>query len=179
MKDKLICKGGMAVFFLIRMVLSVLFLFSAITKIVALDAFKQTLTELGFSRRGYRSLLITIVLGLEVVAAISILTDQWLLYGQIGIFVLSTGFIWATYKAISQRKRIICNCYGNLTEEQFGMNTIIKNVVIILLTVSLFFENSPSSIIQASLIDILYAACVSAGLIILYSLIIQAQRKSV
>lgn len=113
--------------------LIVTFIFSGVVKLFALQNFKSTLESLRLPVRRFPFIPASICV-FEILTASCLLFSVSRVFGQLAIFVMVIGFIWAIYQAkVVQKEKISCNCWGNMTSETLGTSTMIKITILTLL----------------------------------------------
>ncbi len=144
------------------MLLSVLLLFAAIPKWVGRADFLVTLKRLGISGK-LASLVIWILPLAEVVVGIGIWFEELRMLSLIGLFMLTASFLWAIVRGKS--KKLKCNCFGSMIDEQFGWKTAVR--VILMIAIGLFVLYKKSIIPNTSdmeLTDLLWSFILSVNL---------------
>ena len=100
--------------FVFRALLGILFLFSAVAKLIGIDAFELYLFGFGWFSLGTAYLLARLVIAAEFTLGLLLIANFWPKLAFCGSFALLAGFtIFLTVLAISGN-RDNCNCFGEL-----------------------------------------------------------------
>ena len=100
--------------FVFRALLGILFLFSAVAKLIGIDAFELYLFGFGWFSLGTAYLLARLVIAAEFTLGLLLIVNFWPKLAFWGSFALLAGFtIFLTVLAISGN-RDNCNCFGEL-----------------------------------------------------------------
>ncbi|WP_301625974.1 MauE/DoxX family redox-associated membrane protein [Paenibacillus apis] len=123
---------SMQILDLIRMVLFMLLMISATLKWASMKSFRRTLMALNLPYPLLRPGAWLIPL-FELIIGIGYLSQSTLLGSVIAFICLSLGFLWATYTG--QKTGVRCQCFGNLSNERFGLISYIR--ILLLITLNL------------------------------------------
>lgn len=116
----------------IRMVLFTLLLIAAISKWTSMKSFRRTLMGLNLPY-SYVRLGAWLIPLFELMIGIGYLSQTTLLGSVIAFMCLSIAFLWATYSG--QKTGVRCQCFGNLSNERFGLISYIR--ILLLVTLNL------------------------------------------
>lgn len=150
--------------------LLVTFLLSGIAKIVGFEEFKHTIKELELHERLVFPSAIAVVL-LECAISAMLLFPQMQGMAYILIFLLLAAFTWSIYRAYTRQLRVACNCFGNLNPELFGWNTVLRVIMLFVVTLYLFSMGTKTVWADYPYEDIFYAGVGSIGVLLVYSLL--------
>ncbi|WP_410770064.1 MauE/DoxX family redox-associated membrane protein [Fontibacillus sp. BL9] len=127
---------------LIRMVLFTLLIIAAISKWTSMKSFRRTLSGLNlpspFVRLG--AWLIPLF---ELIIGIGYLSQTTLLGSVTAFMCLSIAFLWANYTG--QKTGVRCQCFGNLSNERFGIISYIRTLLLITLNLVLLVNSADIS----------------------------------
>lgn len=120
-------------------ILSIFFLVSGISKLFAIKSFKETLILLRFPEK-YSSYFAFFFAFTELIVATGILVDSYRSYFLFIMLLIIISLILITTLSIKNNQRIKCNCFGNLTDESFGMGVLFKILIMLLMVLYLLFN---------------------------------------
>ena len=126
-------------FFFLRIMLAIVFIFSAISKFLDVAGFRWALANLQLFYwtsavfLSYAVPLIELVLGLFLLIG---LFKKFVLI-HMGLFIISLG--WISYFAWKHSSVKDCNCLGKLIRLQYGIPHLILLGILFLITAALFF----------------------------------------
>lgn len=147
--------------------LAFLFAFSSFAKWMDMEGFKETIAELGLSRR-LQGAAVRVVPLLELAAAALLLWERTQAAGCLLLLLLSAGFIWSLWRARGQG--IECNCFGRAIPEEFGSLTAVRIAVCILLAVYLLVMPLQGGLFSLAAEEILWMFLLSCGILAAYTL---------
>ena len=156
---------------LVQVLISVIFLMSSISKLKSLNNFKNTIQELGFSKKisGLGAIFIVVI---ELLISVFILFEFTRVIGFVLLTFTLLLFSWSAWKAIKIEKKIQCNCFGNISNSSLGKKTFLRIIPIGILNLILFLYPKDTSIIGQSWMEITSAVFSSISIFIIFSLII-------
>ena len=150
--------------------LMVILTISGISKLLNLSSFKETLFEIGFSKK-LSTILIYIVPSVELLIVILLIFKQTQYVGLFSTLILCLAFICVTLYSLKSSKKIKCNCFGSLTEEKLGVNTFAHITLLIIPVLYILFSKESKYILSYSFSEIGYATLLNMGLVMVYILI--------
>lgn len=155
---------------LTRMVLFTLLTISSVLKWIGLKSFRRTLAGLGLPNPLIHLAVWTIP-SFELLIAIGYLNNTTLLGSVIAFILMSVGFLWATYKG--QKLGLRCNCFGNMSNERFGIVSYVRIAILIVLNVLLLFNSASidASLAAASSHELIAVAFLSAAFLLILNLL--------
>ncbi|WP_371321715.1 MauE/DoxX family redox-associated membrane protein [Robertmurraya korlensis] len=157
--------------------LSLVFLISGTIKVLEYSNFKTTISKIGFKNK-YLTLVSSGVVFIELLISGLILFNQTRLLASLIITILTSVFFYLSIKMIINGKSIDCNCFGSISEEKLGFNTIIKSLILFILCIIQFINKEPSGIEIASYRTILDAISSSIGIMCIYLLLVSYNNLS-
>ncbi|WP_289356671.1 MauE/DoxX family redox-associated membrane protein [Paenibacillus sp. S-12] len=159
----------MSELFIVKVLLGTIFLFSGAIKLMNIKSFEKTLKSLDLGKRITKFVAFFIPL-FELATFMVLFIPGYTIMGSIFIYVLLICFSYAIWKA--KYKKIKCNCFGSLTDEELGFNTIIKLSVLFIMNCILMAGNILGKSIPAivSVQEYVFAFIFSFLVIVLYSL---------
>jgi hypothetical protein len=152
--------------FILRSVLTVIFLAAAFGKATQMRAFTGTLASLGMPRRLRWPLGAGAVLAEAL--AVALLWSPWLLGGLALLSVLNLAFIAASLRALALKEDVSCSCFGRTTSP-LGRTTIVRALLLqgLVVACSVPARSTGDAWWPGSLADAVSAAAVTAGLLVL------------
>jgi hypothetical protein len=112
--------------------ISAVFILSGGAKLFSVYEFTLTIREfVGIPPFFIYSLALVICIS-EIVLGIFILLSHYRLYACGGIIIITFFFTALQIYVILQHKSIECFCFGTLTQDQIGWETIMRNMILIL-----------------------------------------------
>ncbi|WP_396021480.1 MauE/DoxX family redox-associated membrane protein [Brevibacillus brevis] len=121
--------------------LIVTFLMSGLAKIIRIKDFHNTLSQLNHSAMIVKLALFTVP-SAEIITSILLFNKNTIVYGLILIFALSLTFIIETIRILRLKKDVECNCFGTIINEKMNLVTIIKNIIILFISLYLLFNGN-------------------------------------
>lgn len=156
--------------FFVTIFIATLFIVSSITKLRSPKAFQVMLEQLGLSKKITRfSMLFPVA---ELLVGLTLLWPPIRLWGQVSVLMLLIIFSWSAWKALSANNKVKCNCFGSLTDESFGLSTVLRIAVLIILDLYLLISHDATSLNSIHLIEIVDVILFSLGVMVFYSLIV-------
>lgn len=140
---------------------------SGFSKFFFLKSFRITIHNLGLSSRLAFFLSILIPL-LECIIAILLISPRMEKLSEFSLVSLLLIFLIVVVYSLSKNKKVSCNCFGNLSEEKMGYQTIIRILLLLSLNILLIWKNNDFILINYSLIDLISMFLISFGIIIIY-----------
>ena len=113
---------------LARAVLALVFLIAGVAKLADLDTSRDTVEAFGFTLPVAR-VVGTALPFAEITVALGLLVQQSSRWAAVAAIVLLAGFTAAIGRALSRGSRPNCNCFGQLTSQAIGAQTIGRNLV--------------------------------------------------
>ena len=121
----------------LRLLLSVVFLVSGASKLVAVPAFRDSVEAFFMNSRMTR----IVAWGfppVELALAIAVWIVVLAAAAEIGLTVILTALVIINIVAIRRRITMACHCFGSLTDEQFGPWSLGKSIVLLIAAAGLF-----------------------------------------
>jgi len=118
---------------LARAVLALVFLIAGVAKLADLDTSRDTVEAFGFTLPVAR-VVGTALPFAEITVALGLLVQQSSRWAAVAAIVLLAGFTAAIGRALSRGSRPNCNCFGQLTSQAIGAQTIGRNAVFLLIS---------------------------------------------
>ncbi|MFC0865488.1 MauE/DoxX family redox-associated membrane protein [Sphaerimonospora cavernae] len=113
-----------------RMLLTAVFVLSALGKVRNLDAFAEALAQLKEVPKRLTGKVALLVVAAEItVALLLVVTSQ---AGLISAAVLLLAFTTVIMRAISRRRRVSCNCFGK-QGASIGERHLVRNALLVLI----------------------------------------------
>ena len=143
---------------------------SALLKAYSYKDFINTLEQLKF-RKIYARVISILILTYEMTIAI-LLMFRKMIIAEVMLITLLIMFSFGVIRARKIGKKIRCNCFGKLTDEFFGLNTIFHILVMLTATVILYLNND-LLLSNSSFFNYIMSVLTSLGIILIYALINQ------
>ncbi|RAR43590.1 MauE/DoxX family redox-associated membrane protein [Paenibacillus sp. MDMC362] len=106
--------------------LTVIFVFSGVSKLLSLADFRKTIERLQLPA-GRLPIVPVLICAAEIAAGTGLLFSWSRILAQIAIFIMLAGFAYAVYQArVVQQQEITCSCFGSWSNETLGMITVVK-----------------------------------------------------
>ena len=153
----------------LQVFLMILLILSALSKFLTIQEFQATIHGLGFGQYLSKFLAIIVPTG-EFIIALSLAFSSLVFSGLISLILLLLIFLFVTIYALYTKKKIKCNCFGGLTNEEFGMNTIVHILLFFLLDTYLLLNAPSKNILDYPLNDLINTSFSSIGIVMLYVL---------
>ena len=138
----------------LKVVLATLFIFSSLSKLLAVSESKEFIQSFGFVKTW--KLVLTITIFTEFILGSLLLTNVANSLVLILLFLLVAFFSGLLMYTISKKRDIACACFGSFSEAKVTSATVARNAsIIILIFVALLLElNSPTiSLIRLVLLE--------------------------
>ncbi|MFM9943898.1 MAG: MauE/DoxX family redox-associated membrane protein [Bacteroidia bacterium] len=125
----------------LRIVISILFIFSAYTKMVPIFGFERQIVDLGFGSWCFASYFTRFVIALELAIGIGILQPHFLksFVIPVTVLLLAAFCIHLSYEIYKHGNSGNCGCFGD-TIQMTPLEAIIKNILTIFMLVYLFLN---------------------------------------
>jgi hypothetical protein len=146
--------------------LSGIFIAAAVQKLFSPAEFMKTLYGIGVPRR-YRRLTAAAIPIAEAASVILLLIPKSRVVGGACLLALLFSFTIITVKAIVQKKKIECNCFGNIMPGTLGWGGLTRLIVLIVMT-SFGMIGSDSDLYGRPSTEIFYQIVASIGILVLY-----------
>lgn len=150
---------------------SILFFISFITKFFNIKKFIEVFISLGFKKK-YSSILAKFILFCELLVSIFVLFKSTNLLGGIILLFLILCFLLATIYSQIKNLKIICNCFGQFTDDHLGKSTYFRIGILITLFLILIFSPYRVGIIDMPLDVTLNLFLSGVNLMLIYFLLI-------
>lgn len=124
---------------IVRISLAVIFIISAITKMMSIDTFELYVFSKSFGSFGFNALVVRIILGIEFLIAALLLFSKNVaksLYLSLIVMLGFTGYLLVDYFVTGNEEN--CRCFGEVFEFSTG-ESIVKNIVIIAIIITGLF----------------------------------------
>lgn len=115
-------------------VLAGVFVAAAIPKLYSSTEFMKTLYGIGIPHR-YRHFAAVAIPITELAISFLLLIPATRDIGNIGLLLLLLSFIVITVKAIVQKKRIKCNCFGSIMPSELGWTGLIRLMILMAMSI--------------------------------------------
>ncbi len=119
----------------IRIFVGLIFIISAILKLVDLNTFKSTIFAFDFFSAGISSLISFIIPLVELLLGIFLVCGVFIKFSAISLNVLIVIFSWVTFHAIRNRLDFSCGCFGSLWDLKFSWYHLIFLFIVFILNV--------------------------------------------
>ena len=160
----------MEIIFLTQIFICTIFLFSAISKLISFNRFKNVFYYLGFN--DVVSLIgATIILTSEFLASIFIIFKSTFTYAITLLIFLVLSFLFATIYSQSKKLDIKCNCFGELIDEKLGKTTYIKILFLTILLSILIINGNSVGILEMPFETTIYLIFSCLNIMFLYFLL--------
>ena len=156
------CMGMLSIF------LASMLVISAVTKFFSLHNFAATLKQLDLK---YPLVLMFAVPFSELFVSLFILFESTKQLGLVVLLLLSVAFYYVTIKAIRDEKKIACGCFGAVTEETFGLATIMRITIVFSIAMWLLTNSHVSFYANLSVTDRILTGLMSIGVVLVYLLL--------
>jgi hypothetical protein len=156
--------------FYIQVFLSLVFFVSTYSKVISLNDFQKTLSSLGIIGI-FNPISATFIIFSELLVSLLILFDSTRLIAEIVLIFLLGSFLVGATITIKTNKKIKCNCFGELSKEFLGKNTLVKIFFISILNVILLWSKHESGLLYFSTLEILFIILAGIGTLSIYFLI--------
>ncbi|GAV10958.1 MauE/DoxX family redox-associated membrane protein [Paenibacillus sp. NAIST15-1] len=145
--------------------LCTILVYSSIAKLVSYRDFKKTVQQLNFP-----SFTAWGVIVFELLVTVLLVFDTTHFAGAVGSLLLFGSFYFVAGKALWDKKKITCNCFGKTTEEQLGWGTMLRNTPFFAASLLCIWLHSPASMSGIAAIEWISVAGITIGLINVYTL---------
>jgi rhodanese-related sulfurtransferase/uncharacterized membrane protein YphA (DoxX/SURF4 family) len=119
----------------IRIFVGLIFIISAILKLVDLNTFKSTIFAFNFFSAGISSLISFIIPLVELLLGIFLVCGLFIKFSAISLNVLIVFFSWVTFYAIRNKLDFSCGCFGSFWDLKFSWYHLIFLSIIFILNV--------------------------------------------
>ncbi|GIQ70980.1 hypothetical protein DUZ99_06770 [Xylanibacillus composti] len=156
------------------------FLVSGVGKLLSRATFEHTLIQLKLSRRATPFLSYAVPIG-ELLIVVCLLIPTVQLLGYVTAMLFCISFMWSGIRGIRAKKKVDCQCFGQLLEEKLGWNTLVKSAVLIFASAHNALAFVPVSIFDFSFVDLVSACFVAISILLIYGLasaLMQGSRAS-
>lgn len=154
----------------LQSLLLVTFLVSGVAKLFGLEDFMKTFEQLEIQTPLVR-LLAPMVILLEITAAILLIMPQTQMYAYMIVIFLLACFSWSVYRAYTRQLKVACNCFGNLQQETFGWNTVLRIALLLIVAVYLIATGTTVDWLTYPIEEVLYALVGSVSVLIIYMML--------
>ncbi|WP_028594298.1 MauE/DoxX family redox-associated membrane protein [Paenibacillus assamensis] len=149
----------------ITILLSTMFLYSSLAKLVGYGGFKETVVKLQ-----YPQWLAGVVIVMEMLASVLLLFKQTHLIGELIVLGMILAFYFVAGQAIWKKINVSCNCFGEATAEPLGWETMIRLTPLLLAASVMLVTDSFIPIVEWKLVDTVSLVFLMIGTITLSSL---------
>jgi hypothetical protein len=153
-----------------QFLLFVTFLLSAFGKIVSFKDFEKTIDKLEINNQLVFTGAVVVIL-LEFSVSIFLIFSETQQLAYLIILILLSCFSWSIYRAYNRQLKVVCNCFGNINPESFGWNTVVRVILLLIVTLYLLSMGTKTAWADYSFEDIFYAGAGSIGMLLVYSLL--------
>nr|WP_243867556.1 MauE/DoxX family redox-associated membrane protein [Paenibacillus sp. BK720] len=147
------------------MFIATLFLISSLYKWINLGEFRTTMKELKIPKPLIPFGVFGVPLA-ELVVSVSFVIDRYTFPAELLLFALLISFGWSVYRA--RGKHLECNCFGSISEEEFGKTTVGRIVVFFVLGILLFVNRNIQHLATFTLQMFLISIITSLGIFAAY-----------
>jgi len=120
----------------LRLILAAVFLLAGATKLVNLDGFRKVLPEFGVPSILARPVAVVLP-AFELILALALIAAKLAWYASCAALGLLVIFIFAAGFAMWRGRKPDCNCFGQLHSAPVGLSTVIRNVFLAAVALSL------------------------------------------
>lgn len=152
----------------IQVFLITIFGVSGIGKLLHRSNFVHTLNQLPLSRWMPPVLSVLVPLG-ELLVCICLIIPTVQAFGYGITLLLSMSFIWAGIQGMSTKKQVDCHCFGQFLEEKLGWNTLVKAMLLIVVSAYSLWRNAAANLFLIDWLEVTCAIFVSIAVILLYT----------
>lgn len=139
---------------------------AAVQKLLSPAEFMKTLYGIGIPRR-YRRFTAAAIPIAEAASVILLLIPKSRIVGGACLLALLFSFTFITVRAIVQKKRIDCNCFGSIMPGTLGWSGLARLIVLIAMT-SYGMIGSDAGLYARPSTEIFYQIVASVGILVLY-----------
>lgn len=156
-------------YILLQILLATVFVFSGAAKLLSRISFHETLAAIGLSHSMSKmgSWVFPIV---EIIAAGLLLYEPLRLVGEIVLLLMLAGFIVISIRAMRNKQKVSCQCFGELVDEPLGMATLIRSIVLIVCVVPLLIHTEETGLYSLEAMDVGRVIFSSLGILMIYGL---------
>ncbi|WP_155972707.1 MauE/DoxX family redox-associated membrane protein [Paenibacillus sp. Leaf72] len=155
--------------FILEVFCFIVFIFSGISKIVSKEEFGKTVSSLLESKKLVRITVIVVPFFEIVAAALMLFADtKWI--SKILILGLLGAFLVASFIAISKKRSVSCNCFGNLIPEKLGYDSFYKISFLIIVDAFLMLDTSNYTLLNGPIENIVVSVIVSTVVLVVYGI---------
>ncbi|EKN70786.1 hypothetical protein P9E76_21490 [Schinkia azotoformans] len=149
----------------LRLFLSTIFFISASMKLFSVEQVKRTIRNLGFND----ALWILIVIVEYAIAGILLVDNYY--YFLFFIALLLIFFLFLNIKTMLEKKNIKCNCFGDFSNESFGIHTIFRIMLLLSSVLYLIYIKDQSRVLELPFLNMIAYSLLFTGILISYLLI--------
>lgn len=124
----------------IRILLGIMFITTAILKLITIDAFELYIYSFGILNYVLVSIFARLVIAFEFLVGVFLIAKIWYKYTWWGTMLMMIGFTFFLIYVSIFRNDANCHCFGELIELD-PLNSIIKNLITIMLLLFIRKEN--------------------------------------
>lgn len=128
--------------------LSVILIVSGFMKALSIERFGTTFRQLGF--RSFIPAMAWTVVVLELLASILLIIEPIREIGQLLTITLLISFGWSVWRASRIKQKVQCSCFGSMTQEALGRNSIIR---VLVMAIMLATSIGGAAILRSSELD--------------------------
>ncbi len=145
--------------------LSLIFVFSGVSKLLSLADFRTTIERLQLPA-GRLPIVPVLICTAEIAAGAGLLFSWSRMLAQIAIFILLAGFGYAVYQArVVQKQEITCSCFGSWSNETLGRNTVVKVACLGLLNALIWLFTEPVNTLSMPVQEAVLTVLSSVGIV--------------
>lgn len=145
-----------------QIVLLSLFSISAISKIFDFKELVRTVEMIGIFKSQSKILSISVIM-FELASSLFLLFKETAKLGALILLLLLFIFILISlYTKFVLQKKIKCNCFGSISEENIGGKTAIRNIIL-LIFVTIILYNNPTDILTLDYLNIILVVMTAIG----------------
>ncbi|MFS1516905.1 MauE/DoxX family redox-associated membrane protein [Bacillus sp. SCS-151] len=149
----------------IQLFIATIFFISSLSKWINLGEFRTTMKELKIPKVLIPFGVIGIPLA-ELIVSASFVLDRFTFAAELLLFALLISFGWSVFRA--RGKHLKCNCFGSLSEEEFGRKTVGRILVFFILGLILFLNRNTQHLATFTFEEFFISIIASLGIFAAY-----------
>ena len=126
------------ILFVLRVLLGLTFLISGISKFTDLHAFAATIKDFGLVPESIGGALTVVIPSLECISGLMLIVGLWMKFSSGLVMGLLIVFIAAIIPNVAEGNEIDCGCFGPLMASKVGVGLLLRDIVILALTMVIF-----------------------------------------
>src|SRR5581483_8184403 len=137
-----------ALILLARLLISSVFLFAGVAKVLDRGASKKSLLEFGVPNRLASPSAIFLPIA-EILVGLCLITARFAVYGLAGALVLLAVFTAAIAIALARGRKPDCHCFGQLQSKPIGWPLLARNSALAAVPAALLYYGPPQPSVSA------------------------------